>query len=203
MIFFFQDMVVWLSSSDFNWNIHPLPKVSSAHQPSSRTLFTCWYCLMSSQSLLRDGCGLYSLWLYTVASLTEYFLFSLSSLEPWLEIIWSGEQVWTDKGLLWCGLCLPAIAWRLLTAQCGVALGLWSAFASIRDCSTWKHDATCQICLSLGCCNLHLMVLMGSACQLHWELRESFKLLRIRLLVKYRLSRSAFLCGYLMEVELK
>lgn len=41
------------------------------------------------------------------------------------------------------------------------------------------------------------MVLVGSACQLHLELREPFKLLRIRLLVNHRLSRLAFLCGCL------
>lgn len=41
------------------------------------------------------------------------------------------------------------------------------------------------------------MVLVGSACQLHLELREPLKFLRIRLLVKHRLSRPAFLCGYL------
>lgn len=41
------------------------------------------------------------------------------------------------------------------------------------------------------------MVLVGSACQLHLELREPLKLLRIRLLVNHRLSRPAFLCGCL------
>lgn len=155
---------------------------------------------------LRYGSGLHSFCLYMMASLTDYFLSSLSSLKLWFE---RRESGWQDRfGLIKVslgGFYLPASDWRLLPApaQCGGALGLWTAFAPIRDCSTWKRDSMCQLWLSLGCCNLHLMVLLGSACQLHLELKESLKPLGIRLLVNHRLSRPVFLCGSLMEAELK
>lgn len=196
---------MWLSSSYFSWNIHPLTTQSVTSLPlgPSSLADVVWCCLKAIQigdCLLRCCSGLYSLCL----RLFPFFLKLLEAL-TWEEIIWSGEQVWTDEGLLGCGIYLPASYWRLLPAHSSV----WyssrplNCFCFIRDCLTWKHDSRCQIWLSLSCCNLHLMVLMGTACQLHWELRESLKLLRERLLVNHRLSRPAFLCGYLMEVELK
>lgn len=158
--------------------------MSPTHQPSSRTLFTCWCCLMSSQSH-PDGRFPSKIRLWVVFFLLVHdgftyrlFSFFLKLLEAltWEEIIWLGEQVWTDKGL--CGavstsLPLPGDCSQP-TAQCGVALGLWTVFASIRDCSTWKHSSRCQVWLSLGCCNLHLMVLVGSAASFIWNSGSHF-----------------------------